>query len=203
MQNLPTAALDPPPADPFGLFARWHADAVAHERHDPTAMTLATADDDGRVSARIVLLKHHGPRGFVFYTNLGSRKSRQLEANPRAALSFWFPVLQRAIRIEGVVERVPDDEADAYFGTRPRGSQVGAWASVQSAPLDDRATLEERIAGFEDRFEGGAVPRPAHWGGWLLVPDWFEFWHEGEARLHDRIAYTVSGGGWTPQRLYP
>ena len=166
-------------------------------------MTLATAAEDGRVSARIVLLKHYDADGFVFYTNLGSRKSMQLESNPRAALLFWWPVLQREIRIEGAVTRVPDAEADAYFATRPRGSQLGAWASRQSAPLDSRATLAARLEEIEQRHAGTTVPRPPFWGGWRVVPDWFEYWHEGDARLHDRITYTRDSGGWSVQRLYP
>lgn len=166
-------------------------------------MTLATAAADGRVSARIVLLKHHDQDGFVFYTNLGSRKSIQIESNPHAALLFWWPVLQREVRIEGAVTRVGDAEADAYFATRPRGSQLGAWASRQSTPLDSRATLSARLEEMEHRHAGAAVPRPPFWGGWRLVPDWLEFWHEGDARLHDRITYSREPGGWSIQRLYP
>lgn len=166
-------------------------------------MTLATAADDGRVSARIVLLKHHDRDGFVFYTNFGSRKSRQMESNPRAALLFWWPILQREIRIEGATRRVADAEADAYFATRPRESQLGAWASRQSTPLDSRDTLSSRLRAEEQRHFGGPVPRPPFWGGWRLEPDWFEFWHEGDARLHDRISYTRDGEGWSIQRLYP
>lgn len=203
MPEIPTAGLDSPPPDPLELFDRWYADANAHERHELTAMTLATADADGRPSARVVLLKHHDADGFVFYTNLGSRKAADLGVNPHAALLFWFPVLQRQVRIEGPVVRVPDDEADAYFATRPRGSQLGAWASKQSRVLDSRATLERRLAESDQRFGDDPVPCPPHWGGWRLRPDLYEFWHQGEARLHDRIEYSWNEGNWHARRLYP
>ncbi len=189
--------------NPHALFREWYADAGRNERHETTAMTLATADAAGRVSARIVLLKQHDDRGFVFYTNLGSRKSKALQVNSQAALLFWFPVAQRQIRIEGAVTQVDDAEADAYFASRPRGSQLGAWASIQSTPLDSRETLEARLREFDQRFSDDPVPRPPHWSGWRLVPDWFEFWHEGESRLHDRFAYTKTDTGWSVQRLYP
>jgi pyridoxamine 5'-phosphate oxidase len=203
MSDTPDAALDSPPDDPFSLFDRWYGEASRAEHHETTAMTLATSDADGRVSARVVLLKHHDRDGFVFYTNLGSRKSGALQENPHAALLFWFPVLQRQIRIEGVVTPVSEADADAYFASRPRGSQLGAWASDQSRPLEDRATLERRLEDLKQRYDGQTVPRPPHWGGWRLAPDWFEFWHEGAARLHDRITYTSTTGGWTIRRLYP
>lgn len=203
MPESPSAGLDSPPSEPLELFDRWYADARAHERHELTAMTLATADSDGRPSARIVLLKHHDAGGFDFYTNFGSRKAADLESNPQAALLFWFPVLQRQIRIEGPVARVPEDEADAYFATRPRGAQLGAWASKQSRDLDSRATLERRLAEADRRFEHDPVPRPPHWGGWRLRPERYEFWHEGAARLHDRIEYTRTDGNWHARRLYP
>lgn len=203
MASNPASRLDDPPGDPFELFGSWYREAAGQERHELSAMTLATADDTGRVSARIVLLKHHDRNGFVFYTNLGSRKSRQLESNPRAALLFWWPVLQREIRIEGTTTPVGDAEADAYFATRPRGSQLGAWASRQSEPLDSRHTLAARLNELEQRHAGSPVPRPPFWSGWRLEPDWFEYWHEGDARLHDRITYTRDPEGWTIQRLYP
>lgn len=197
------AGLDRPPADPFELFSRWYEDARAHERHELTAMTLATADVKGRPAARIVLLKHFDADGFVFYTNLGSRKSADLAANPQAAVLFWFPVLQRQIRIEGKATRVADAEADAYFAGRPRGSQLGAWASLQSTPLDSRATMEQRLASFEKEFADREVPRPPYWGGWRLRPDHYEFWHEREARLHDRVLYALDHDGWRHARQYP
>lgn len=199
---MDTGLLEPPP-DPFSLFDQWYADAARNERHDVTAMTLSTVDARGMPNARIVLLKHHDARGFVFYTNFRSTKSRELEARPNASLMFWFPVLECAVRIRGTAARVDDAEADDYFATRPRDSQIGAWASDQSAELDARATLEERIRRYRDKFEGGPVPRPPHWGGWRVTPVEFEFWHEGEARLHDRIVYTLGEGGWTTRRLYP
>ncbi|MEX0900465.1 MAG: pyridoxamine 5'-phosphate oxidase [Gammaproteobacteria bacterium] len=202
MSALPDAGLDHPPENPFELFDRWCEDARAHEKHELTAMTLATADVTGRPAARIVLLKHYDLDGLVFYTNLGSRKSADLAANPQAALLFWLPVLERQIRIEGRVARVADDEADAYFAGRPRASQLGAWASLQSTPLESRAMMEERLAGFTAQFAGGPVPRPAYWGGWRLAPDRFEFWHEREARLHDRIIYSYDNG-WKHARQYP
>ncbi len=202
MSALPDAGLDHPPENPFELFDHWYEDARAHENQELTAMTLATADVTGRPAARIVLLKHYDRDGFVFYTNLGSRKSADLAANPQAAVLFWFPILERQIRIEGRVTRVADDEADAYFAGRPRGSQLGAWASLQSAPLESRAMMEERLAGFTAQFAGKPVPRPPYWGGWRLAPDRFEFWHERDARLHDRIIYSFDGG-WQQARQYP
>lgn len=203
MSGFPDAGLESPPQDPFELFARWYDDARAHERHELTAMTLATADVAGRPAARIVLLKHFDRDGFVFYTNLGSRKSADLDANPQAAILFWLPVLERQIRVEGRVVRVPDEQADAYFDGRPRTSQLGAWASLQSTPLESRHQMEERLAGFEKKFQDGPVPRPPYWGGWRIVPDRFEFWHEREARLHDRIIYARDGGAWQHGRQYP
>lgn len=197
------AGLEHPPSDPFVLFGQWYEDARIHEQHELTAMTLATADVTGRPSARIVLFKHHDAEGFVFYTNLGSRKSTDLDANPQAAALFWLPVLQRQIRIEGRVSRVADAEADAYFAGRPRTSQLGAWTSLQSTPLESRAMMEERLAGFEAQFADGPVPRPPYWGGWRLKPDRFEFWHEREARLHDRIIYSFDDGAWHCARQYP
>lgn len=198
------AGLDHPPDDPFDLFVRWYDDACRHERHEPTAMTLATADVTGRPAARIVLLKAYDRAdGFTFYTNLGSRKSADLAVNPQVAVLFWMPVLQRQIRIEGRVTRVDDTEADRYFAGRPRTSQLGAWASLQSTPLDSRKTMEDRLAGFEKEFADGPVPRPPYWGGWRIAPDRYEFWHEREARLHDRVLYALDDGAWRHGRQYP
>ena len=202
MSGLPDAGLENPPQNPFDLFERWYADARTHERHEPTAMTLATADVTGRPAARVVLLKQFDRDGVVFYTNLGSRKSADLAANPQAAILFWFPVLERQVRIEGGVVRVPVADADAYFAGRPRASQLGAWTSLQSTPLESRAMMEERLAGYTAQFADGAVPRPPYWGGWRLVPDRFEFWHERPARLHDRIIYALDGD-WQHTRQYP
>lgn len=189
--------------DPFHLFQAWFKDAEASEPNDPNAMTVATVDADGRPSARIVLLKGLDQTGFVFYTNTLSRKGSQLAARPAAALCFHWKSLRRQVRIEGRVERVSDAEADAYFATRPRGSRIGAWASLQSQPLDGRATLEGRVAALEAEYEGREIPRPAHWSGYRVVPDYLEFWQDREFRLHDRITFTASGEGWTIGRLYP
>ncbi len=189
--------------DPFELFAAWFAEAEAGEPGLPSAMCLATADGDGALSARMVLLKGADERGFVFYTNMESRKSDELNVNPRAALCFYWATLNRQVRMEGRTEAVSDAEADAYFASRKRDSQIGAWASPQSRPLASRAELERRFADFSDKFGDDPVPRPSFWSGYRLVPDWFEFWRQGASRLHDRLAFTRSAGGWTRQRLNP
>ena len=189
--------------DPFQLFDQWLAEARAGEANDPEAMALATADASGQPSVRMVLLKGHGPDGFVFYTNEQSDKGGQLAANPRAALLFHWKSLRRQVRIEGMVERTSDREADAYFATRGRDSQLGAWASEQSMPLDARATFEARFEEMKRRFEGQDVPRPPHWGGYRLVPERIEFWTDREHRLHERRLFTRSGGGWLEGLLYP
>jgi pyridoxamine 5'-phosphate oxidase len=189
--------------NPFTQFAAWFAEAQAHEPRDANAMTLATATPDGIPSARIVLLKEHGARGFVFYTNRRSRKGQELAANPRAALLFHWKSLGRQVRIEGAVEDVSDAEADAYFASRPRLSRLGAWASDQSRPLADRAELEHRLAALEAQYPGEPIPRPPHWSGYRLVPTRFEFWQEAPFRLHDRTVYAREGEGWTVGKLYP
>ncbi|MFQ5619175.1 MAG: pyridoxamine 5'-phosphate oxidase [Rhodospirillales bacterium] len=189
--------------DPIGLFKDWLADAERSEPNDPNAMTLATATADGAASARMVLLKGVDERGFTFYTNLGSRKAEQLSANPRAALCFYWKSLKRQVRVEGTVERVDDAEADAYFATRPRGAQIGAWASRQSHPMDGRFQLEARVARYTARFHVGTVPRPDFWSGFRVFPEHIEFWRDQPFRLHDRVVYHRDGGGWTRQRLYP
>ncbi len=190
--------------DPIALAQRWFADAQAAgiEQHD--AMTLATATPDGRPSARAVLLKGIDARGFAFFTNYDSRKGRELDANPRAALLLlWIP-LQRQVRVTGSVARLDAEESDAYFATRPRGSQLGAWASQQSRPLPDRAELERRWEALDERYGGEAVPRPSHWGGYRVEPDEIEVWQGRANRLHDRFAYTrTPDGGWTHVRLQP
>ncbi len=190
--------------DPIALAQRWFADAQAAgvEQHD--AMTLATATPDGRPSARAVLLKGIDARGFAFFTNYDSRKARELDANPRAALVLlWIP-LQRQVRVTGSVARLDAEESDAYFATRPRGSQLGAWASQQSRPLPDRAELERRWEALGERYGGEAVPRPPHWGGYRVEPDEIEVWQGRANRLHDRFAYTrTPDGGWTHVRLQP
>ncbi len=189
--------------DPIALVQRWFADAQAAglEQHD--AMTLATATAEGRPSARAVLLKGIDQRGFAFFTNYESRKGRELEANPHAALMLlWIP-LQRQVRVGGRVERLSAEESDAYFATRPRGSQLGAWASRQSEPLPDRAELEARWAALDVRHAGDVVPRPPHWGGYRVEPDEIEVWQGRANRLHDRFRYLRSPDGWTHERLQP
>ena len=189
--------------DPLALFDEWLAEAGASEPNDPEAMTLATATRDGRPSARIVLLKGHGPDGFVFYTNQQSRKADELAANPNAALLFHWKSLRRQVRIEGSVSRVSDAEGDAYFASRARDSQLGAWASDQSRPLDNRATFEQRFEGMKRRYEGSEVPRPPHWGGYRLNPEAMEFWTDRPHRLHERRLFTRTPDGWTEGLLYP
>ncbi len=189
--------------DPFHHFDAWFAEAATSEPNDPNAMTLATATTRGMPSARIVLLKAHDRRGFVFYTNQDSRKGAELAANPHAALLFHWKSRQRQVRIEGRTEPVTDAEADEYYASRPRISRLGAWASLQSQPLPDRATLERRLAEMEDRFPGADIPRPPHWSGLRVVPDRFEFWQEAPFRLHDRTIFTRDGDGWARARLYP
>lgn len=189
--------------DPFELFDCWWQDALAGGLVEPNAMTLATADAAGRPSARMVLLKAYDRHGFVWYTNFESRKSRDLEVNPQAALVFWFDRLERQVRAEGRVEKVRASVADAYFASRPRSSQLGAWASPQSQPIADRAELDARQRSVEARFGDGPIPRPPHWGGFRLVPDALEFWQGGRARLHDRFRFERDGDGWRRQRLAP
>jgi len=191
------------PTDPFQLFDAWFREARAAEVNDPEAMALATADESGQPSVRMVLLKGHGPDGFVFYTNDESAKGEQLAANPNAALLFHWKALRRQVRIEGAVERATDAEADAYFATRARDSQIGAWASDQSRPLASRETFETRFSEFERKFAGGDVSRPPHWGGYRLVPQQIEFWTDRPHRLHERRLFTRGGDGWTEGLLYP
>ena len=192
------------PGDPFALFSEWLKEAEAGEPHDANAMALATASPGGRASVRMVLLKDVSRGGFVFYTNRESRKGRELTANAEAALLFHWKSLRRQVRIEGAVQPVDAEEADAYFASRPRGAQLGAWASDQSRPLSARAELEERTRAAEKRFAGGDVPRPPHWSGWRLLPDCFEFWVDCRDRLHERYTYEhSSGGGWERGMLFP
>lgn len=189
--------------DPFALFETWFAEATASEPNDPEAMALATADDEGRPSVRMVLLKGHDERGFVFYTNFDSRKGAELAANPHASLLFHWKSLRRQVRIEGPVSAVSEAEADAYFASRGRDSRLGAWASDQSRTLPDRATFEARVAAMRDRFEGDNVPRPPRWSGFRVTPQCIEFWSDREARLHERRLFERAGTGWTERLLYP
>jgi len=190
-------------ADPFILFRLWFDAATAAEPGDPNAMTLGTATADGRVSVRVMLMKGFDRRGFVFYTNLASRKAGELGENANAALCFHWKSLQRQVRIEGLVEPVSDDEADRYFMSRPRESQIGAWASHQSQVLQSREQLDARLDEFDRRFRAAAVPRPEHWSGFRVIPNRVEFWHARPSRLHDRLLFTLDRGIWTSQRLYP
>jgi len=190
--------------DPVALFDAWLAEARAGEPNDPEAMALATAAASGQPSVRMVLLKGHDERGFTFHTNLDSRKGAELEANPQAALLFHWKTLRRQVRIEGKVEPVSQEEADAYFATRSRGSQLSAWASDQSRPLPSREAFEARYAEMTARFEGRDVPRPPRWGGLRVVPERIEFWRDREFRMHERRLFVRDrAGGWTEGLLYP
>ena len=190
-------------ADPFRQFALWFEEAEVKEPNDPSAMALATVGADGMPSVRMVLLKGVDERGFVFYTNLESRKGEQLAGQPLAALCFHWKSLRRSVRVEGTVEAVTAAQADAYFATRPRSSQIGAWASSQSRPLAGRFELEKRIARFTAQFGVGAVPRPPHWSGFRVLPRRIEFWEDRPFRLHDRLVFHRSDAGWRTEKLYP
>ncbi|HWT12766.1 MAG TPA: pyridoxamine 5'-phosphate oxidase [Allosphingosinicella sp.] len=190
-------------ADPHALFAEWLAEARLAEPNDPEAMAMASADAEGRPSARMVLLKGFDERGFVFYSNRESRKGGELAANPRAALLFHWKSLRRQVRIEGRVEPVADAEADAYFATRSRESQLGAWASDQSRPMADRAGFEARYQALVTDYEGRDVPRPPHWCGYRVVPERIEFWNDRAHRLHERRLFSRVSDGWTESLLYP
>lgn len=196
---------DPLLAEAIATFQSLLAEATTAGDPEPTAMTVATADARGRPSARTVLLKHVDEQGFVFYTNFDSRKGRQLAANPHAALLFLWKTLREQVqaKIEGTVEPVTAAEADAYFASRPRESQIGAWASLQSQTLDSRETFEARIAEFTATFEGGPVPRPPHWSGFRVVPEMIELWYGARYRLHERQRYARVDGRWTKRMLYP
>ena len=188
--------------DPIAMFSELFAQA-GRDCAEPNAMVLSTVDPDGRPSARYVLLKELDARGFVFYTNLGSRKARALDANPYAALTFYWPP-DKQVRIEGDVERVSDADADAYFATRPRESQIGAWASIQSAPIGSALALDDRVRETRERFEGAVVPRPPFWSGFRVVAHSIEFWTRDPARLHERVVFQrAKAGGWNRSLLFP
>jgi pyridoxamine 5'-phosphate oxidase len=197
--------------DPFDLFGRWFEAAKEKEINDPNAMTIATVDDDGMPSARMVLLKDYDQKGFVFYTNYASRKGQALHDNPAAALLFYWKTLRRQVRVEGDAVPVDPAEADAYFASRARGSRIGAWASLQSQPLDSRETLKQRVAALEAQYAGQEdIPRPPHWSGFRVVPRRIEFWEDMPFRLHNRIVFhadaSITDGpvsGWRTERLYP
>ena len=198
---------DTAPSDPYALFDPWMDDAFAAKERgvlpEPTAVVVSTVDADGRPSSRTVLLKAVDAGGFVIYTNYNSRKGSELAANPHTALLFgWYP-LQRQVRIEGVAERLPAADSDAYFASRPRGSQLGAWASAQSSEVGSLAELQRSYAEAERRFEGTEVPRPEHWGGYRIAPESIEFWQGQPSRMHDRLLYRRAETGWTITRLAP
>jgi pyridoxamine 5'-phosphate oxidase len=191
--------------EPFALFAEWFAEAVKSEPNDPTAMSLATVDENGMPDVRMVLMKGYDAAGFVFYSHIASPKGRELAANPKAALLFHWKSLRRQVRIRGNVSPVTAEEADAYFATRPKQAQIGAWASKQSQPLESRFAFEQAIAKVAARHVIGEVPRPPGWSGWRVAPLRFEFWHDRPFRLHDRIEFSrgAPAGAWTKTRLYP
>lgn len=189
--------------EPFQLFAAWFDKAKESEPNDPNAMNLATTTKDGRPSSRMVLLKDFDSEGFVFYTNLESKKGQVLAENKNVALNFHWKSLRRQVRIEGAASPVTDAEADAYFQSRARGSRIGAWASEQSRPMEGMFILERRVAEFTAKFGIGEVPRPAHWSGFRVDPSLIEFWSDGKFRLHERIVYHRQGQGWTTERLFP
>jgi len=192
-----------PISEPYEQFRRWFAEAEATEPNDPNAMAIASVGADGQPSVRMVLLKDADTRGFVFYTNYESRKGRQLQETRKAALLFHWKTLGRQVRVEGSVENVTDAEADAYFASRHKSSQIGAWASQQSRPLESRFELEKRVAAYGAKYAIGTVPRPPYWSGFRIVPDRIEFWENKPFRLHDRLVYRRAGDGWTTEKLYP
>jgi pyridoxamine 5'-phosphate oxidase len=189
--------------DPIVQFYEWFEKVIEADLHEPNAMILATATGEGRPSARTVLLKGYDEQGFIFYTNYEGRKARELEANPTCALLFYWGELERQVRIEGRASRLSTEVSDAYFLSRPRGSRLGAWASEQSRPVEDRSVLEERVKALEAEYEGREIPRPPFWGGYRVEPEVIEFWQGRENRLHDRLVYRRSEGEWTIERLQP
>ena len=198
--GLDKADVDP---DPIVQFHEWFETVIDADLHEPNAMILATASSDGKPSARTVLLKGYDERGFVFYTNYVGRKANEIEANPMCALLFYWGELERQVRIEGHASRLSGEESDAYFVGRPRGSRLGAWASEQSRPVEDRSVLEERVRALEAEYEGREIPRPPFWGGYRVEPEEIEFWQGRENRLHDRLVYRREHGAWRIERLQP
>jgi pyridoxamine 5'-phosphate oxidase len=198
--RLDEASVSP---EPVAEFARWFEEALKAEVLEPNAMTLATASDDGAPSARIVLLKGFDERGFVFFTDYRSQKGTELDRNPRAALVFYWPELERQVRITGRTATIPREESEAYFRTRPRSSRISAWVSHQSQVIRSRKVLEDRVPEFQSRFPGQEVPLPPYWGGFRLAPEAIEFWQGRESRLHDRIRYVLNGDRWRVERLSP
>lgn len=195
---------DHPPADPVEACKQWLIEAESLGLMNPNAFTLSTVSGEGRPNSRVILLKDIDTRGAVFYTNRLSRKGRELQDNPRVSLLFYWDKFARQIRIDGTISLVSDEESDAYFATRPRGSQIGAWASKQSEPIATRAELDAAFAAVEKQYEGDTVPRPPHWGGYRVSLETIEIWQGQESRLHDRVEYRADGnGGWTIQRLNP
>jgi pyridoxamine 5'-phosphate oxidase len=190
-------------SDPITQFKLWLNDAVAVDPTDPTAMTLSTSTPDGAPSARIVLLKAVDPRGFVFFTNYESLKGREIAANPKVALTFFWPQLERQVCVTGRAEKVPESESEIYFATRPEGSKLGAWASTQSEVIESRQWLENRLEEVTRRYAGGSPPRPPHWGGYCVTPSAIEFWQGRTNRLHDRLRYVREAAGWRIERLSP
>lgn len=199
-QQLLETDVDP---NPIAQFRVWFDEAKSADIVEPNAMTIATATKQGIPSARVVLLKGLDERGFVFYTNYDSRKGQELIDNPHASLVFWWGALERQVRIEGMVEKIADEETDAYFHRRPVSSQLGAWASEQSRVIPDREVLEQRLANLTQQYQDQAIPRPLHWGGFRVIPQAIEFWQGRPSRLHDRLLYRLEDGNWAIERLSP